>query len=151
MIEPSKLTVHASCVAIDQRGVLLRGPSGSGKSDLALRLLDRGAELVSDDYTDLRREGDHIVATAPARISGKIEVRNVGIISWPALELATIALCVRLDEDPVRMPELEDMANFLGIQIAAINLRPFEASAPLKVELALRAVVDAPHNKSEER
>lgn len=151
MTEPSKLTVHASCVAIDGIGVLLRGRSGSGKSDLALRLIDRGAGLVSDDYTDLSRDGNRILARAPAAIHGKIEVRNVGVVSWPALEMAPIALCVTLDQDPVRMPELEQTVDFLGIQIATFSLSSSEASAPLKVELALRAIVDALHNKSENR
>ena len=68
-------TIHASTVAIEGRAVMIVGPSGAGKSDLALRLIDRGATLVADDYTNLSRDGDTLVASAPATIAGRIEVR----------------------------------------------------------------------------
>ena len=68
----SSETVHASTVAIDGRAVLISGPSGSGKSDLALRLLDRGFSLVSDDQTHVRREGDRLIASPPPNIAGKL-------------------------------------------------------------------------------
>src|SRR5690242_16329827 len=73
-------TVHASTVASDGRAVLISGPSGSGKSDLALRLLDRGFTLVSDDQTIVRRDGNRLIATAPPTIAGKLEVRGIGIV-----------------------------------------------------------------------
>ena len=72
--------VHASTVAIDGRAVLISGPSGSGKSDLALRLLDRGFTLVSDDQTIVRADGDRLIASAPPTIAGKLEVRGIGIV-----------------------------------------------------------------------
>ena len=68
----SSETVHASAVAADGRAVLITGPSGSGKSDLALRLLDRGFTLVSDDQTIVRREGSKLIASAPPNIAGKL-------------------------------------------------------------------------------
>src|ERR671921_1688971 len=73
-------TVHASTVAVDGRAVLIMGPSGSGKSDLALRLLDRGFTLVSDDQTIVRREGERLIASAPPTIAGKLEIRGIGIV-----------------------------------------------------------------------
>jgi serine kinase of HPr protein (carbohydrate metabolism regulator) len=77
--ELSSETLHASCVAIKGRAVLIEGRSGEGKSDLALRLIDRGAVLVSDDQTICQRRDGVLHATPPATIAGKIEVRSVGI------------------------------------------------------------------------
>ena len=76
----SSETVHASTVAMDGRAVLISGPSGSGKSDLTLRLLDRGFTLVSDDQTIVRREDDRLIASPPPNIAGKLEIRGIGIV-----------------------------------------------------------------------
>ncbi len=134
-------TIHANCVSIDGRGVLLYGRSGFGKSDLSLRLIDRGARLVSDDYTILRRAGDRLLASPPPAIAGKIEVRGLGIIPMDAEAEADIALCVILDEPVDRLPEEDSSTrNFAGVAIPAITLHGLEASAPIKVELALRAL-----------
>ena len=84
--------VHGTCVAVAGVGVLLRGPPGSGKSDLALRLIDRGAELVADDRVTLRREDDGIVASAPASLAGLIEVRGVGVARVPAIARARVQI-----------------------------------------------------------
>ena len=73
-------TLHASTVATDGRAVVIVGPSGAGKSDLALRLLDRGFTLVSDDRTIIKRNGDRLVASAPASLAGKLEIRGIGIV-----------------------------------------------------------------------
>src|SRR3954447_2027763 len=98
-------TMHASTVAIDGRGVMLEGPSGSGKSDLALRLIDRGASLVSDDYTIVAARGGRLRATAPERIAGKLEIRGVAIVELPALTDVPLCLVAELDEAPERLPE----------------------------------------------
>ncbi|HKR24100.1 MAG TPA: HPr kinase/phosphatase C-terminal domain-containing protein, partial [Allosphingosinicella sp.] len=103
----SSETVHCSCVAIDGRAVLIGGRSGTGKSDLALRLIDRGAALVSDDYTHVRRVEGRALASAPATIRGKIEMRGVGIIALEALDDAPVCLLVDLDEVPERLPDEE--------------------------------------------
>lgn len=130
--------VHATCVAIGGRGVLITGPSGSGKSDLALRLLDRGALLVSDDYTDLAAIDGALLATAPARIAGRIEVRGIGIVTRATVASAPIALCVEAGA-PERMP-LPKSCDMAGVVIPMIRLSLLEPSAPLKVELALEAL-----------
>ncbi len=137
MTLPSSEMLHASTVAIDGQAVLIIGVSGSGKSDLALRLIDRGAKLVSDDYTLLTRVGAVLMASSPATIKGKLEVRGIGIIDCDTLDAAPAALIVRIDEVPLRMPE-DDVQNIIGVAIPVVALAPFEASAPIKVELALR-------------
>ncbi|MGE3652127.1 MAG: HPr kinase/phosphorylase, partial [Reyranellaceae bacterium] len=83
--------IHATCVALPEGGVLLRGDSGAGKSDLALRLIDGGARLVADDRTDLMREGDLLIARAPTSIAGLIEARGLGILRLPPEKLAAEA------------------------------------------------------------
>src|SRR5690242_15333380 len=88
--------VHATAVAIDGRAVLLGGPSGSGKSDLALRLIDAGARLVADDQSELSRRGDVLVVRAPATIFGLIEARGLGILRLDALGEASVALIAEL-------------------------------------------------------
>lgn len=130
-------TIHASTVAIDGRAVLLIGRSGAGKSDLALRLIDRGAALVSDDYTDLAVRDGRLLASAPAAIAGRIEVRGIGIVRLPHVAAAPVALAVRLDGEVARLPEPAS-ATIAGRDVRAITLHPFDASAPIKVELALR-------------
>lgn len=137
MTTPSSERIHATCVAIDGRGVLLCGPSGSGKSDLALRLIDRGATLVSDDYTIVTRAGAAAMAGAPATIRGKLEVRGVAIIDRPSVEQVKIALMLLLDEQPARLPEPETRL-VAGVAIPAMAIAAFEASAAVKVELALQ-------------
>lgn len=133
----SSETVHASCVAIDGRGVLLAGRSGCGKSDLALRLIDRGAALVSDDYTLVRRRDGRLWASAPPTIAGRIEVRGIGIVEWPAVPEAEVVLLVDLEAPVARMPEPAER-RIAGIALPCATLAPFEASAPIKVELMLR-------------
>jgi Serine kinase of the HPr protein, regulates carbohydrate metabolism len=140
-------TIHASCVAIDGHGVLLCGASGSGKSDLTLRLLDRGAGLVSDDYTMVERRGERLFASAPPTIAGKIEVRGLGIIDWPAVASAPVVLQIALDAPVERMPpEKLDCRDILGVAVPTMAIEALHASAPIKTELAVRAIVGAVHN-----
>ncbi|PSJ39880.1 HPr kinase/phosphorylase [Allosphingosinicella deserti] len=128
--------LHASCVAIEGRAVLVAGRSGSGKSDLALRLIDRGARLVSDDYTELCARDGRLLAAAPERIAGKLEVRGIGIVDLEPLAHVPVALLVDLDLGPERMPDAASRS-FAGIEIPVIGLAALEASAPIKVESAL--------------
>lgn len=129
-------------VAIDGLGVLIRGPSGSGKSDLALRLIDNGALLIADDQTELVREGNRLVARAPEVIQGKLEVRGVGIVPVPSVVRAPLVLVVDLvpAEQVPRMPEPGTWSKD-GISMPLIVLHAFEASAPAKLRLAVRRVV----------
>jgi hypothetical protein len=129
-------TVHATCVAIAGRAVLIGGRSGAGKSDLALRMIDRGALLVSDDYTLLRAQGGRLLASAPPAISGKMEVRGLGIVEMEPLAEAPVCLAVDLDTPPPRMPEPSSVA-YLGLELPAIAFAALEASAPIKLEQAL--------------
>jgi serine kinase of HPr protein (carbohydrate metabolism regulator) len=135
------IRVHASCVALRDTGVLLRGPSGAGKSDLALRLIDGGAALVADDYVELTRHGERVVATAPASITGLIEVRALGVFSLPVRFSAEIGLIVDLvAADAVeRLPE-PTVETILGCTIERVGLCPWEPSAAAKVRLAVQAV-----------
>lgn len=130
--------LHATCVAIGGRGVLLAGRSGSGKSDLALRLIDRGAELVSDDATLVVRRDGGLRARAPETIRGRMEVRDLGVLSVPAVDDAAVALLVDLDGSGERMPEGETR-HILGVAVPVLRLDATAASAPVKVEWALRS------------
>jgi serine kinase of HPr protein (carbohydrate metabolism regulator) len=134
----SSETVHASSVAIDGRGVLIGGRPGMGKSDLAFRLVDRGALLISDDYTIVRRVAGVATASAPATIIGKIELRGVGIVELETAQEVPVALLVDLDERPERQPEPGETRLVAGVAIPVLRLAGLEASAPLKVEAALK-------------
>lgn len=131
--------IHAGCVAMRGVGVLIAGPSGSGKSDLALRLIDRGAVLVSDDYTLLHVEGGELHATAPATIAGRIEVRGIGIVDRPTLARVPVALFIEAGT-PDRMPEPATRV-IAGIAIPAYRLALLEASAPAKIDLMLDRIL----------
>ena len=137
MVVPSSDRLHATTVAIDGMAVLIEGASGSGKSDLALRLIDRGAILVSDDQTLVVRAGATLLARAPTTIAGRIEVRGIGILAVPYVEDVPVALLVRLGGAIERMPERR-VRQIAGIDVRQFAVEPFEASAPIKVELALR-------------
>ena len=133
----SSENLHASCVALGGRAVMITGPSGSGKSDLALRLLDRGFTLVSDDRTVVRKQGAAIVASAPATISGKLEVRGVGIVEMENVQNVPVALMVELAGDIQRLPDDGSERLVMGAAIPMIRVDAMTASAPSKVALAL--------------
>lgn len=139
----SSETIHASCVAIgtdeaSRRAVLLVGRSGAGKSDLALRLIDRGGVLIADDYTLVRRKDGALLAFPPPSIAGRIEVRGVGIVDLPYVEAVQVALLVELDQPVPRLPEDPlPRRRIAGVQVPMVALTPFEASAAIKVEQAL--------------
>jgi HPr kinase/phosphorylase len=140
--DPVTKILHGTAVTIGAHGVLLTGASGAGKSDIALRLIDRGALLISDDAVSI----DHVdelpwLAPAP-NIEGKIEVRGIGICLMPNAKSAVLRLVVDLVEQVERMPEAA-LSEIDGFQVPSLKLMPFEISAAIKVELALRSVVDA--------
>jgi len=129
--------LHASTVALDGRAVMISGPSGSGKSDLALRLLDRGFKLVSDDRTILRKDGGRLLASAPRAISGKLEIRGIGIVDMEAIDDVPVALVVELTSDMERLPDDSRERTILGIAIPLISVDARTASAPSKIAVAL--------------
>src|SRR5271156_6427768 len=124
------LLLHATAIAIEGRAVLLRGAAGSGKSDLALRLIDAGARLVADDQSELYRCGDRVIVRAPTTIAGLFEVRGIGILRLDALAEAPVALIVDLvpAELVERLPARRSEA-ILGLALPLIAVAPFEASA----------------------
>ena len=135
------MRVYGTSVAIGGDGILLRGPSGSGKSDLALRLIDGGARLVCDDQTALQRIDGALVMSAPAPLAGLIEVRGLGIVRVDHAASAPLRLVVDLERD-ARIERLPDprFCTIDGVAVPLIALDPFTASAPAKLRLALKAL-----------
>lgn len=131
--------VRGTCVAVDGWAVLLRGRSGAGKSDLALRLIESGAQLVADDYTIVAKRSGVLVASAPSELRGLLEVRGIGIVPMPAADEARLIAVVDLVDgaDVERMPEYT-MTEVLGVRLPLFRLVAFEASAVAKVRLAAR-------------
>lgn len=130
--------VHATSIEIDGHAILIRGPSGSGKSDLALRLIDGGAMLVADDQTELSAENGRLFASSPASIAGIMEVRGLGIVRVPHRDRVPVALVIDLIDakDVERLPE-PVMTGILGVSVPRVALAAFEASTPAKVRLAV--------------
>lgn len=141
-------TLHGTVIAVDGRAVLLRGPSGAGKSDLALRcigwpaggpLVPRPFRLVADDRVFAVAVGGVVSVSCPPSIAGLIEVRGVGIVRVEAVAQAQLALVIDLlvaGQRPERLPE-PGRVEIAGVVVPQLRLDPFEASAPLKVMLAL--------------
>lgn len=112
-----EVILHASCVARNGRAVLIRGASGRGKSGLALQLMALGAGLVADDRTRLWREGGRVMADAPPAIRGRIEAREVGILTAPPAGPAPVALIVDMDAaETDRLPD-QRAVTLLGADI----------------------------------
>ena len=132
------MNLHASAVTCGGKGVLLLGESGSGKSDLALRLMDRGATLVADDRVEVLREGDALWACSVPALAGRIELRGVGILQRPYCARAKLALAVRLvaREAVERMPEPE-FFDCEALRLPLVSLHAFDHSTPIKIHLIL--------------
>ena len=135
--------VHGSAVAIGGNGVLLLGPSGSGKSDLALRLIDRGAKLICDDILHIEEINALLQLACAPNIAGKIEVRGIGICPMDFVHSAPLRLIVELARDVDRMPPKYQSITIAGYSVPMFKLDPFQASSVLKVEWALKSVTDA--------
>ncbi|QJB68430.1 HPr kinase/phosphorylase [Parasphingorhabdus halotolerans] len=130
--------VHATSVAIHGHGIMIRGKSGSGKSDLALRLIDRGAVLISDDYCVLTPGEDKINISPPPTIAGKIEVASIGIIKLDYVSDVPLRIIVQLKKSAERFPMDSPTSDLLGYTLPTIVINPMEPSAPIKVEMAIR-------------
>ncbi len=140
----SECLLHATTVALAGRAALIRGASGSGKSDLALRFISDfasdGAALISDDQTSISLIDDQLIVRAPATIAGLIEVRGIGPLCVPCRDHATLVLVVDLVKSsavPRLQPDPPPQEQILGRQVPLTVLAPFEASAPLKLKLLL--------------
>ena len=133
--------VHATCISLFGRGILLRGPSGIGKSDLALRLIDAGGLLVADDQTLLTAEEERLSASAPQVLSGHMEVRGIGLVGQTAMVSVVLALVVDLKptEEIERLPG-ETVEVLLGVEVPLLFLDPKAASAIARIRLALEQV-----------
>jgi HPr kinase/phosphorylase len=136
-----KMLIYATAVAIEGRAVLLRGFSGVGKSDLGLRLIDAGGQLVADDQCELERRDDTIVVRAPATTAGLLEVRGLGIVRIEALAEATLALIADLVPSNLieRMPTRR-RERLLGVDVPVTAVPPFEASSVAKLRFAMAAL-----------
>ncbi len=140
--------IHGTTVDFNGAGILIIGKSGSGKSDLALRLIEnKKACLVSDDQTILERQGNHIRASAPKSIAGLLEVRGLGIMKYPAI-ITTLHLVVEVssEQNIERLP-MPAFFDFEGVALPLIKLNAFEASAPDKVVVKLKAVLEEKNKK----
>ena len=141
MKETHRKRLHGTCVEVEGLGVLLRGPTASGKSDLALRLIDRGALLIADDFTELSREKNDLIARAPKAIRDLLEVRGVGILKIGGTRQTKLGVIFDLvtHQQVERQPE-DRGEKILGIQIPLFNLVPIEASSAAKVRLVVRHI-----------
>jgi HPr kinase/phosphorylase len=134
-------TIHATCIALDGHGIVLRGPSGVGKSDLAIRMIDDGAVLVADDRVGLSVKDGLLWAWGPPALAGLIEARGIGPIQVPWVARAPVDMIVDLRSTPriERLPEPGE-CHYFGIARPLIQLAPFEASAPAKLRLAVASL-----------
>lgn len=130
---------QAGCVAIGERGVLIEGKPGSGKSSLALALIDRGAMLVGDDGVALDVEDGRLIAAPHPQIAGKLEVRNVGLVDMPTLPRVAIGLVIRLDPEAPRFIDAPEAVTIEGVTLPLVRLYPDSPVIALRAELALQA------------
>lgn len=129
---------QASCVAIKGRAVLIEGPPGSGKSSLALALIDRGAVLIGDDGVSLTTRGGRLCASPAPNIGGLLEVRNLGLLQFSTLNDVPVALVLRLDAAAERFIDAPELATRGGTELPLVRLWPDGATLALKAELALK-------------
>jgi HPr kinase/phosphorylase len=134
------LSIHATTVSLDGQAVVLRGPSGSGKSGLALRLIENGI-LIADDQTRLDRRGNQLFASAPPTIKGLLEVRGLGLVKVPTVDEAPVGLVVDLMDirHIERMPLPHDLeTEILNLTLPRLALDPAKPGATARIRLALR-------------
>ena len=132
--------IHSTSVVIDDNGVLILGDSGSGKSDLALRLIDNGATLISDDISICRKNSNNIYLYCPPEIRGLLEVREIGIITVPFVERIKLRLVVNLKSNNNERFPKDSSFRILGIKIPIINIEGKNSSAVAKIKVKLNEI-----------
>jgi HPr kinase/phosphorylase len=134
----SILTLHGTSVEVKERGILISGTPGSGKSSLALQLIDRGAILIADDQTILSLEGQELVLHCPLRLKGIMEIRNVGLCSFPVKPKSFLKLCIQICENETieRLPE-PMFIKYHGVKVPLLKLNKGDPVGALKVEMKL--------------
>lgn len=140
MSAPQTLVMQASAVSIGGRALLIEGPPGSGKSSLALALIDRGAGLIGDDAVTLIAEAGRLIASPPPNIAGLIEVRGVGLVHEPAARPAPVALILALGQPaPPRLPAAPLPRRVIaGIAIPVLAFDPGTIAPAARAEKALQ-------------
>lgn len=128
---------RATCVALSGRAILIEGEPGSGKSSLALALIDRGAVLIGDDGVILTARAGQLYASPPPNIAGLLEVRNLGLLQFPTVSDVRVDLVIQLDPDAPRFVEAAELANRASAVVPLIRLWPGETAPERKAELAL--------------
>lgn len=134
----SPTLIQASAVAIDGRALIIEGEPGSGKSSLALALIDRGATLIGDDGIEVRRDGDCVLACPPPNIAGLIEIRNVGLVEFEIAPPTPIALILTLSNVAERLPGSAPPRETLGLAIPQLAFMPGSIAPAPRAEWALR-------------
>lgn len=132
-----KTLIGVSAVAIDGRAVLIEGPPGSGKSSLALALIDRGAVLIGDDGVCLANGTDRVIAKPPPNIEGKLEIRGVGIVDLETAS-APLALILLLEAEGARLPDVLEQREIFECSIPVLPFRTGDAIQATRAEWALR-------------
>ena len=132
--------IHSTSVVIDDNGVLILGDSGSGKSDLALRLIDNGATLISDDISICRKNSNNIYLYCPPEIKGLLEVREIGIITVPFVEKIKLRLVVNLKSNNNERFPKDNSFRILGIKIPLISIEGKNSSAVAKIKVKLNEI-----------
>lgn len=133
--------LHASAVAIDGCGVMLSGPSGSGKSDLTLRLIADGAVLIADDQVAVRAHDGIALLNAPAALRGRLHVHGLGVLHFPHADNIPLRLWVEASEQVEPLPNLRQFRAVAGVRVPLLPLRLTDASTPVKIALAIRRLV----------
>ena len=139
------LNIYATLVSFNDKGILFIGESGSGKSDLALRMIEeKGAKLVADDRVDVEVCNGKLIGKSPEKIKNLLEIRNVGITNFDALDCVEICLCVELVKDRLTLERLpyDEHEVFLGVKIPKIKLFAFDCSTVCKIIVKISSIIN---------